>query len=79
MTLAVPMKSLLLAVKATVPGPFTTMLPEPEMALPTTARPSRAKPRVAPKSTSTAPVPRLPVRPPLPTCKVPPRMSVVPV
>ena len=54
-------------------------LPVPEMPLPIVVAAARTKLKFALLLKDTGPVPKVPVVPPLPICKVPPLMVVVPV
>ena len=62
-----------------VPEPIWFNVPKPVMALPTVMELLRLNAKLAPSAMETAPVPSVPVVPPLPICKVPVLMVVVPV
>ena len=69
----------LVAVSEVVPLPAWRSVPAPEIAVATVRAASvRSKARVAPEATLTAPLPSVPVEPPLPTLSVPAVTAVAP-
>ena len=74
-------KPLIFPLKTATPAPVFTRVPAPLKVCPTAVEKSlpRLISKVAPAERVTAPEPKVPIKPPSPTCSVPVETNVVPV